>query len=60
METGPTMFDWDILVAAVLTVPVIEPGAPRGGKNRTIQSYARRTQAARWCSANHEPRETAN
>ena len=28
METGPTTFDWDILVAAVLTVPVIEPGAP--------------------------------
>jgi len=28
MEAGPTTFDWDILVAAVLTVPVIEPGAP--------------------------------
>jgi hypothetical protein len=28
METGPSTFDWDILVAAVLTVPVIEPGAP--------------------------------
>lgn len=26
METRPT-FDWDILVAAVLTVPVIDPGA---------------------------------
>jgi hypothetical protein len=28
METGPTTCDWDILVAAVLTVPVIEPGTP--------------------------------
>lgn len=27
METGPTTFDWDILVAAVLTLPAIEPGA---------------------------------
>jgi hypothetical protein len=27
METGPTTSDWDILVAAVLTLPVIEPGA---------------------------------
>jgi hypothetical protein len=26
METGQTTSDWDIVVAAILTVPVIEPG----------------------------------
>jgi hypothetical protein len=38
METGPMTSYWDILVAAVLTLPIIEPGA--AAKERTEQYRA--------------------
>lgn len=44
MEAGSSTIEWDILVAAVLTVPVIEPGA--SAKDR-IQQYLETLQELR-------------